>query len=325
MRPKANEMPSRSAPVIAGRRIAGEDERGDDRTRSDEHEQGGAQRLGERTLAEGVRAPSSPPQRDGTLDSIMSNRVSRNVLPRRRASQAAAASTSRGDHRGGVGPRQAARRGGHLGQPLRGRRAARRPRPRSRCGRELRVGQDRRGAGLGHPARVGGLVVGGRVRIRDQDRRQAVLGELEHRAAGAGDREVGGDERLPERRDVFAQVVVRAGRSQLGEVARTGHVEDVVVGVGERLDRRQVDRARAERAAEDQHAGRLRRDAELGAGGRAVVDRRRDGAAGDEVAVAVAAGDREGEADAAGARREQAVGEAEVGVGLGEHDAGCAA
>ena len=120
--------------------------------------------------------------------------------------------------------------------------------------------------------------------------------------------------------DVFAQVVVLAGRSQLGEVARAGHVEDVEAGVGERLDRREVDRARAERAAEDQHAGRLRRDAELGAGGGAVVDGRRDGAAGDEVAVAVAAGDREGEADAAGARREQAVGEAEVGVGLGQDD-----
>ena len=96
---------------------------------------------------------------------------------------------------------------------------------------------------------------------------------------------------LPERRDVLAQVVVLAGRSQLGEVARAGRrAGRGSGGVGERLDGGEVDRARAERAAEDQHARRLRRDAELGARAAARSStRRRDGAAGDEVAVAVAA------------------------------------
>ena len=44
------------------------------------------------------------------------------------------------------------------------------------------------------------------------------------------------------------------------------------------------------------------------------------GAAGHAVAVAVAALEREGEADAAGAGGQRAVGEAEVRVGLGEHE-----
>jgi hypothetical protein len=81
-----------------------------------------------------------------------------------------------------------------------------------------------------------------------------------------------------------------------------------------------VDRAGAERAAEHEHRQLPGLDAELGAGGRAVGDRRRDGAAGHEVAVAVAALDREREADTAGAVGEQAVGEAEVRVGLREHE-----
>ena len=79
-------------------------------------------------------------------------------------------------------------------------------------GRQLGVGEDERRAAVGHPAGVGALVVGGRVRIRDQDRREAVLGELEDRAAGAGDGGVGRGQRDPERRQVLEQDVVRAGR-----------------------------------------------------------------------------------------------------------------
>ena len=118
----------------------------------------------------------------------------------------AAASTSRATARGGVGARQAARRGGHRGQPLGRRRAARRPRRAAAAGVSSASGRIVAAPASVHPAGVGGLVVGGRVRIRDQDRRQAVLGELEHRAAGARDGEVGGGERVAERRHVVAQV-----------------------------------------------------------------------------------------------------------------------
>ncbi len=57
-------------------------------------------------------------------------------------------------------------------------------------------------------AGVGRLVVGGRVRIRDQHRRPAGRGDLEDRPAGAGDDQVAGDQRV-------AEVVrcTRAGRS----------------------------------------------------------------------------------------------------------------
>ena len=63
------------------------------------------------------------------------------------------------------------------------------------------------------------------------------------------------DERLAERVDVLAQVVVRRpGSRSAGVVARAGHVEHAEGRVRERLDGGEVDRARAERAAEDQHA-----------------------------------------------------------------------
>ena len=77
-----------------------------------------------------------------------------------------------------------------------------------------------------------------------------------------------------------------------------------------------VDRARPERAAEDQHEPVVLPDAQLLPRRRPGGDPRRDGPARDAVARPVAAGQREGEADAAGARREEAVGEAEVRVGL---------
>src|SRR4051794_4159823 len=88
----------------------------------------------------------------------------------------------------------------------------------------------------------------------------------------------------------------------------------------ERLGRGLVDRARAERAAEDQDAGLLLADAELRAGVRAVGDLRRDRATGDQVPIAGAALDREREADAAGSTRQRAVGDAEMAVGLAEHE-----
>ena len=50
----------------------------------------------------------------------------------------------------------------------------------------------------------------------------------------ARDGEVGGRERRAERDDVVAQVVVRAGRGEVGEVAPPGDVQDAVRRVGER-------------------------------------------------------------------------------------------
>ena len=86
------------------------------------------------------------------------------------------------------------------------------------------------------------------------------------------------------------------------------------------VERGLVDRARAEAAAEDQQAALVGRDPEP-LPGRAAVGgehRRRHRAAGDEVGVALEAGDREREADPPGAAGEHPVGEAEVAVGLGQ-------
>ncbi len=103
------------------------------------------------------------------------------------------------------------------------------------------------------------------------------------------------------------------------------HVVGTVPGRTARSEggrRRPVDPQGPEAAAEDQQAGDIGIDREpaprfaaIGAG-----DRRRHRAAGDEVAARVASGDRKGEADAPGPRREQAVGESEVAVGLGEDE-----
>ena len=92
---------------------------------------------------------------------------------------------------------------------------------RSRSGRQLGVGQHGRGPGVLHPAGVRLLVVAGRVRIRDQQRRQPVLGELEHRSARARHGEVGRRQREAERDHVVAQDVVRARRRE-GRRSRAG-------------------------------------------------------------------------------------------------------
>ena len=85
-----------------------------------------------------------------------------------------------------------------------------------------------------HPARVRGLVVGGRVRIGDQHGREAVLGELEDRAAGAGHGEVGGRQGGAERGQVVAQDVARAGRGRGRAKSRAaGDVQHAVRRVGE--------------------------------------------------------------------------------------------
>ena len=170
-----------------GRRaVAREHERRDHRAGSDEHQQRGAQDLSQCTLGEGV-ALHLLLLRDVDLIAIRQCRM-------RFATYSPAAGKSRDSRgqRGVAGGREdlAATTCAASGRASGARRpaisASRRGSPssastsaRSRCGRQLGVGEDRGGAGVGHPARVGGLVVGGGVRIRDQHRRQAVLGELE--------------------------------------------------------------------------------------------------------------------------------------------------
>ena len=131
----------------------------------------------------------------------------------RAISRAASGRASRRDacgHRGqpaGVGEQRA----DLLGQPL---------------GRQLVVGHDDRRAGVRHPARVGGLVVGGGVRVGHEDRRHAVRGDLEDRAAGAGDGQVGGGQRVAERRDVG-----RAGRSRRAAGSPSARAQRLVVAL----------------------------------------------------------------------------------------------
>ncbi len=89
---------------------------------------------------------------------------------------------------------------------------------------------------------------------------------------------------------------------------------------GEPVDGRLVDRPRPQRAAEDEHEAVVLADAEGAARAGAVGLRRRHRAAGDPVARAGAPLEREGQADAPREGRQQAVGEAEVAVGLGQDE-----
>ena len=163
-------------------------------------------------------------------------------------------------------------------------------------------------------------MVGGRVRIRDQHRRESVLGELEDRAAGAPDGDVCGGQRDPERRQVVEQDVLRPRAGQIRVVARAGDVQHAIGRVLERFGRGVVDRARAERAAEDEYARLARPDPQLRSRQPAVADLGRHGTAGDQVAAARPTLDRERQADAACTARERPVGDAEMAVGLGKDE-----
>ena len=111
--------------------------------------------------------------------------------------------------RGRVGPRQRAGPRRHRCQARRRRRAAPAP-PRAGAPASARRRGSRSAAPrVRHPARVGVLVVRGRVRVRNQDRGPARRRDLEHRAAGPGDHEVGGRERVGQRVEVLEQPVVR--------------------------------------------------------------------------------------------------------------------
>ena len=90
-----------------------------------------------------------------------------------------------------------------------------------------------------------------------------VRGDLEDRAAGAGDGEVGRGQRVAERLDVGPQVVARGAgtaraRSAVVVALRRRRAARRNGASRERLDRGLVDRARAQRAAEDEHARLVR-------------------------------------------------------------------
>ena len=202
----------------------------------------------------------------------------------------------------------------------------------SRAGAHLVVLDDDRGARLRHPGGVGGLVVGGRVRIGDEDRRPAGRGDLEDRAARAAEHQVAGGEAVAEVRLVGEQRVAVAvrGRARAARAAPRSR--------GARRGGRRGSRGpRARRSASIAHSlierapwlppitSRQRRPAAIAEAlaGRVAVGgehRRRDRPAGDQVPLPLAAGDREGEADPPRPPGEQAVGEAEVAVGLGEDE-----
>ena len=101
-------------------------------------------------------------------------------------------------------------------------------------------------------------MIAGGVRVGHEDRGQAVGGDLEDRSAGARDDQVGRRERLRElgQAEILAQVVAvrRGARRELGVVAAPADVQHPEGPPASASDGRQVDRARPQRAAEDEHA-----------------------------------------------------------------------
>ena len=101
----------------------------------------------------------------------------------------------------------------------------------SRAGAHLRVLDHGRRARLGHPGGVGALVVGGRVRIGDEERRPPGGGDLEDRAARAPEDQVAGGEAVAEVGLVLEQrvaLLIRSGLEpgrQLAVVAPPGEVD----------------------------------------------------------------------------------------------------
>ena len=135
-------------------------------------------------------------------------------------------------------------------------RPARRPRGQA-LRRQLGVGDRHRGAGLGHPAGVGGLVVGRRRAGRGSGPpagRAAAISNTEP-PARATTRSAASERRAERRRCSRAgRSAGRAPRSARSR-ARPAACRTWKRRVGERLDRGLVDRAGAERAAEHEHAG----------------------------------------------------------------------
>jgi hypothetical protein len=91
-------------------------------------------------------------------------------------------------------------------------------------------------------------------------------------------------------------------------------VQHVKPGAGEGVDRGLIDRARAQRAAEHQHAGLVGPDLKPRPGRGAVGGRCRYRTPGDQVLVARPPVKRERQADPVGQRGEQTVGQTEMAV-----------
>jgi hypothetical protein len=167
------------------------------------------------------------------------------------------------------------------------------------------------------------------VRVRDEDRRQPRGEELEDRPTRARRDQVGRSVGVGERVDVRMQVVVR-GRAELVEptaqVVVVAPARRVQHGErrrpSERLERRLVQRAGAERAAEHQEAALVGADPEPlarrgavrphGPGGHGTADHL--------VGIAGAALDRERQEHVPRKPRQQPVRNAEVAVGLRQHE-----
>ncbi len=163
-------------------------------------------------------------------------------------------------------------------------------------------------------------MVGGGAGPGDEDRGPAGRRDLEDAAARAADDEIG---RREQERHAVAELEhpVAVGRRHARQLAAAGHVQHRDAGrraLGERGGRGGVERAGAERAAEDRDDLLLGLDrvggASLLAGGRdeGGIDRTAD----DAVARRLAARHREGQQHQPHERGRQAVGEPEVRVGL---------
>ena len=178
---------------------------------------------------------------------------------------------------------------------------------------------------LPRPARSTGvlrLVVGGRVRIRDEQRRLARGRDLPHRAPGARDDEVGRGQRGSELVGEREQPVVVAPRTpvELGKVPLAGEVEDGRARSARRPRRQPRSAPRALAAAEDEHdrpvRGKPERRSRLAPRGRARA--RRNRAADHAVLRPLAALERESAKNALRERCGEAVREPELGVRLHE-------
>ena len=173
------------------------------------------------------------------------------------------------------------------------------------------------------PACVLRLVIRGRLRVRDEQRRAARRRDLPHRAAGPRDDDVGSGERRAEVVGERKQPVPGAPDEirKIGVVALAGQVEHRGPLLAEGFDRCLVQPARPEASAADEDDGAVRRQVEAPPrlGG---IDRHerasRDRPPDHPVLRALSTGDRIAEEDALRERHGQAVGEAEVCVRLGD-------
>ena len=147
--------------------------------------------------------------------------------------------------------------------PRDGRRRRAAPPPPGRA-RRVRLGNDHRAAGVDEPARVLLLVLPRRELAGHEHRRQPGGRELPDRAARPREHDVGRAVRDADLVHERLQDVVgpRDASLQLGVVALAAEVDHGRPVLCPRVEREVVEQARAERAAEDEHDARVRREAE---------------------------------------------------------------